>query len=177
MARRNSNVVYRIKEDLLYKNEHIEKLINVIMRDGKKSVARKIVYGALHYLKENVKDLTEEQKAKTSVELTVDHFMKALENVSPLYEVVRRRVGGATYPVPTSVKPKRSKRLAMQFLKKAIQNSSHRTTKEALAHEIYEAYYGRGGAVALKDSGKKNVDSNMVYAHYNRPRYKPQQQN
>lgn len=166
MGRSNKNIKYRENLDRVYENQNIEKFICIIMNDGKKNKACSIVYYALDYLNNNIND--EDIKGRSIKEVTIQRFDKIIENVSPLYEIVKRRVGGATYPVPTSVKARRSKRLGMQFLKDAIKKSASRTAREALANELLDAYYQKGIAIDLKSKLKEYVDSNMVYAHHNR---------
>lgn len=168
MGRKNNNITYRSNPDLLYGDCDIEKFINIIMIHGRKTQARNIVYSVLHNLHKRIGD-----NSLTISEL----FGIILRNVMPSVDVKSKRVGGATYQVPVELQERRSKMLAMVFFHTAIRK--HRSRKIAkkesrkrmstcnfLADEMYEAYYGRGEALKMKDEKHKVAKMNMSYAHY-----------
>ncbi len=143
-----------IEPDPIYNSVLVSKFINNLMWDGKKSVARKIFYKALEII-----------KRKTG-EDEYQIFLKAIENVKPEIEVRARRVGGATYQVPTEIRPKRQISLAIKWIIQAARNRSERTMIERLANEILDAYKGVGNAIKIKENTHKMAEANRVFAHY-----------
>ena len=143
-----------ISPDPLYNSELIAKFINYVMRKGKKTVARKIVYGAFDILKEKTK--------KDPLEI----FEKAIENAGPLLEVRPRRVGGATYQVPIEVKEDRRKTLAMKWIIEAAKSRKGKSMKEKLAEEILNAAQNTGWAVRKKEQMHKMAEANRAFAHF-----------
>lgn len=154
MARRRVAEKRVIIPDPKYSNEILAKFINVVMKHGKKSVAERIVYGALNQL--NVK------RNADSLEI----FSKALENVRPTVEVKSRRVGGATYQVPVEVRVVRRNALAMRWLVEAARKRGEKSMGMRLAGEILEAYEGKGTAVKKREDTHKMAESNKAFAHY-----------
>lgn len=144
----------KIAPDPLYRNERVAKLINIIMRHGKKSLAERIVYGAFEIIKSR------------GHEDPVAVFEKALEHVMPVVEVRPRRVGGATYQVPIEVPPHRQLSLGMRWLVEAARNRSEKTMQERLANELLEALENRGGAVKKKEDTHRMAEANRAFAHY-----------
>merc|ERR1712065_32898 len=128
--------------------------MNQIMVDGKKSVAERIVYGAL--------DLVEGRAKRDPVEL----FHDALENVSPAVEVRSRRVGGATYQVPVEVRPERRQALAIRWLVAAARARNENTMRERLAGELLDASNGRGTAVKKREDTHRMAEANRAFSHY-----------
>ena len=153
MPRRREVPKRKINPDPLYKIL-LAYFTNVVMLQGKKTVAEAIVYGAL----ENVKEKTGEDPLRV--------FKKALENCKPAVEVKSRRVGGANYQVPVEIRGDRRTAFAMRWLRDFARGRNERTMKERLASEIREAYENRGGAVKKKDDTHRMAEANKAFAHY-----------
>ncbi len=155
MARRHRAEKRELIPDPRYNNELVAYMINCVMERGKKSVAAKIVYGALEDIQDQVKD-----------EDPVQVFTIAVENVSPRLEVKSRRVGGATYQVPLEVKPKRQIALATRWLIQFAGNRKGVPMQRALAIELMDAYKGQGNAIKKRDDTHKMAQANKAFAHY-----------
>ena len=132
----------------------LTKFINVVMRDGKKSTAENIVYGAFDVVAERAKDDP------------VKVWERALGNVRPRVEVKSRRVGGSTYQVPVDVRPDRSLALGMRWLVTFSRKRSEKTMVERLANEMLDAAQNRGNAVKKREDVHKMADANKAFAHY-----------
>ena len=147
-----------IKRDVLpdpiYKSKEVTKLINQIMKDGKKGTAQKILYGAFDIVKE-----------KTGEEPMVV-FEKAMNNIKPALEVKSRRVGGANYQVPVEVNPTRAQALAFRWLINYARLRNGHSMAENLANEIIDASNGVGASVKKKDDTHKMAEANKAFAHY-----------
>ncbi len=154
MARRGRAPKREIPPDPVYNDVIVAKTINKIMRDGKKSIAEKILYGAF----ERIKEKTGNDPLKV--------FRKAVENVKPQLEVKSRRVGGATYQVPVEVRPERQISLALKWLVEYARQRSERTMIEKFAAELMDAAAGRGGAVKKKEDTHRMAEANKAFAHY-----------
>ncbi len=154
MARRKKKEKRIIPPDSIYNNVQVSKLINQIMRRGKKTIARKIVYKAFEIIKE-----------KTKKE-PLDVFEKAIENASPLLEVKSKRVGGATYQVPREVKGDRRITLAMRWIINAAKARKGKPMKEKLAEELIEASENRGPAIKKKEDTHRMAEANRAFAHF-----------
>jgi small subunit ribosomal protein S7 len=152
--RRRKAPVREVMADPIYNSKLITKFINTIMLDGKKSVAQKIMYGAIANL-----DARGEEKG-------IDIFEKALENVKPLLEVKSRRVGGATYQVPIEVRPVRRQTLALRWIVDASRKRNERTMVDRLANELFEAANERGASFKKKEDIHKMAEANKAFAHY-----------
>jgi len=124
------------------------------MWDGKKTLAERIVYGAIERL---------DQKGE---EKGIEIFFKAIENVKPLLEVRSRRVGGATYQVPMEVRPERQQTLAIRWIVDAARNRNERTMVERLANELWDAANERGAAYKKKEDTHRMAEANKAFAHY-----------
>ena len=135
-------------------NHSIAKFINVVMYDGKKSVAEKAVFGAFEIISEKTKDDP------------VKVFEKAIANVRPRLEVRARRVGGSNYQVPVEVRPERSEALAYRWLVGYARSRPEKTIKERLANEMLDAAQNRGAAVKKREDVHKMAESNKAFAHY-----------
>ena len=140
--------------DSKYKSTIIPKLINSIMYDGKKIIAEKIVYDALEKIKSKTKDEP------------INIFNDAIKNVRPTVEVKARRVGGATYQVPTEVKSKRSQALAIRWLIDASRKRKDKKMSDKIFNEIYDAYQNKGLAIKKKEDMHKMAESNKAFAHF-----------
>jgi small subunit ribosomal protein S7 len=143
-----------ILPDPVYGDKLVAKLINKVMKDGKKSKAEKIVYGAFEIIREKLG----EDPLKV--------FHKAVENVKPLMEVRPRRVGGATYQVPMEVNERRQIHLALKWIVDAARARSERGMVNKLANELIDAYNERGGAFKKKEDTHKMAEANKAFAHY-----------
>jgi small subunit ribosomal protein S7 len=155
MARRRESPKRKVLADPMYQDRVVTKFINAIMRDGKKSTAERICYGAFSILAE---------KGEGEEPLAV--FKKALENVKPRIEVKSRRVGGATFQVPMEVRPERRTSLGMRWLISYSAKRGEKTMREKLAAELLEAAAGRGAAVKKREETHKMADANKAFAHF-----------
>ncbi len=154
MSRRHRAEKRDIIPDPKYGDVVLTKFMNSIMRDGKKSVAEAIVYGALDMV---------EDKAKQE---PISVFRQALDNVMPQIEVRSRRVGGATYQVPVDVRPDRRQALAIRWLITAARNRNERTMVERLSGELLDASNNRGTAVKKREDTHKMAEANRAFSHY-----------
>lgn len=143
-----------VMPDPIYNSTVVTKFINKVMWDGKKTLAERIVYGAIERL-----DQRGEEKG-------IDIFFKAIENVKPLLEVRSRRVGGATYQVPMEVRPERQQTLAIRWIVEAARNRNERTMVERLANELWDAAHERGAAYKKKEDTHRMAEANKAFAHY-----------
>ena len=157
MSRRAQAPKRTILPDPKYGSELLAKFMNMIMNDGKKSVAERIIYGALDRISEK-----ESQEGVKSLEL----LEQALENVKPVVEVKSRRVGGATYQVPIEVRPVRRQTLAMRWLIDAARQRSEKSMAHRLAHELMDAADNRGTAVKKKEDTHRMAEANKAFSHY-----------
>ena len=144
--------------DPIYGDVTVAKFIAAVMRDGKKSVAQRLVYGAF--------DLVEERTGEPGVEV----FRQALTNAAPLVEVRSRRVGGATYQVPIEVRPERRTSLAFRWLLQYARQRADKSMANRLAAELIAASRGEGGAVKKKDDTHRMAEANKAFAHFARYR-------
>ncbi|RPI47792.1 MAG: 30S ribosomal protein S7 [Acidobacteria bacterium] len=135
-------------------NRQIAKFINVIMLDGKKSIAEQIVFSAFEIISERTKDDP------------IKVFEKALANVKPRLEVRARRVGGSNYQVPVEVRAERSQALAYRWLVSCARSRPEKTMRERLANEMLDAAQNRGAAVKKREDVHKMADANKAFAHY-----------
>ncbi len=155
MPRRRVVAAREILPDPKFGSQTLAKFINQVMVDGKKSVAEKIVYGAL--------DVVQEKK---KVEDPIAFFEEVLENVRPMVEVKSRRVGGATYQVPMEVRPSRRTALAMRWLVEAAKKRSEKTMVLRLAGELADAIDGKGNAMKKRDEVHRMADANKAFSHF-----------
>ncbi len=135
-------------------NRQIAKFINVIMLDGKKSIAERIVFSAFEIISERTKDDP------------IKVFEKAIANVKPRLEVRARRVGGSNYQVPVEVRSERSQALAYRWLVGCARSRPEKTMRERLANEMLDAAQNRGSAVKKREDVHKMADANKAFAHY-----------
>jgi small subunit ribosomal protein S7 len=154
MSRRHRAEKREINPDPKFGDLVVTKFMNAIMYDGKKSVAERIVYGAL--------DQVQEKTRQEPVAL----FHQALENVSPHLEVRSRRVGGATYQVPVDVRPERRQALAIRWLISAARSRNETTMIDRLSGELMDAANNRGSAVKKREDTHKMAEANRAFAHY-----------
>ncbi len=154
MARRRAIPKRTILPDPKYKDLMLAKFINILMLDGKKAVAERVVYGAL------------DQVVEKSKGEAVEVLSKALENVRPMVEVKSRRVGGATYQVPVEVRADRRMALAMRWLVEAARKRSEKSMDRRLAGEIMDAMESRGSAVKKREDVHRMAEANKAFSHY-----------
>jgi small subunit ribosomal protein S7 len=154
MPRRREIPKREILPDPKYASQDVSKFINVLMTGGKKSVAERIIYGALDQI-----------KVKTAKE-PLEVFNQALSNVKPMVEVKSRRVGGANYQVPVEVRPIRRMALAMRWLRDAARGRGEKSMQQRLASELAEAAEGRGGAMKKREEVHRMAEANKAFSHY-----------
>ncbi len=154
MPRRREVPKREIIPDPVYSSQLVAKFINVLMSDGKKSVAQRILYDAL----ETIQERTEDDPMKV--------FKRAVENVKPAVEVKSRRVGGSTYQVPIEVRLGRKLALSMRWVIQAATKRSEKTMNLRLANELMEASQNRGAAVKKKEDTHRMAEANKAYSHY-----------
>ena len=144
----------RVTPDPKFGDELISRFVNSVLQDGKKNIARTIVYSAL------------DQIGQKTDKNPLDIFKKAVDNASPLIEVRARRVGGATYQVPTEVRLERRTALAIRWLINHAQERSDKSMSQKLAAELLAACSGEGGAVKKKDDVHRMAEANKAFAHF-----------
>lgn len=153
MSRRTRASVREVLPDSVYNSVVVEKFINRMMLDGKKSVSTRILYDAFKIV------------AEKSGNPEIDVFTKALENVKPAVEVKSKRVGGATYQVPTEIRESRREALAMRWIIAAARGRSGKSMSEKLAAELLDAYGSTGTAFRKKEDMHRNAEANKAFAH------------
>ena len=154
MSRRRKAERREINPDPKFGDAVVSKFMNSIMKQGKKSVAENIVYGALDRM---------QSRAKSD---PIQLFHSALENVMPAVEVRSRRVGGATYQVPVEVRPERRQALAIRWLISAARSRNENTMEERLSGELLDAANNRGTAVKKREDTHKMAEANRAFSHY-----------
>jgi len=154
MPRRRIVARRQVLPDPKFGSDLLAKFINMLMEDGKKSVAEHIIYGAL------------DQVAQKKSEEPLDLVNQAMENVRPMVEVKSRRVGGATYQVPVEVRPMRRNSLAMRWLIDAARKRSEKSMSLRLAGELMDAADSRGTAVKKKEDTHRMAEANKAFSHY-----------
>lgn len=154
MSRRRAAEKREIHPDAKFGEVVLAKFINNIMYQGKKSIAEQIVYGAL--------DRIQGKGGKNAIDI----FHEALENIKPAIEVRSRRVGGATYQVPTEVRTDRAQALAFRWLIGSSRKRSEKTMEERLSSELLDASNNRGAAVKKREDTHKMAEANRAFAHY-----------
>ncbi len=154
MPRRRVVGQRKILPDPKFGSELLAKFMNVVMLDGKKSVAEKIVYGAL--------DIVADKTGKPHLEV----FEDALDNIRPTVEVKSRRVGGSTYQVPVEVRPVRRNALGMRWLVEAARKRGEKSMAQRLAAEMVDAQDNKGSAVKKREDVHRMAEANKAFAHY-----------
>ncbi len=154
MPRRREVPKREILPDPKFGNVAVAKFMNVLMLDGKKSVAERIVYGAFDHI--------EKKANKEPLEI----FSTAMGNVKPMVEVKSRRVGGANYQVPVEVRPSRRSALAMRWLREAAKKRGEKSMAQRLANELLEAAEGRGGAMKKREEVHRMAEANKAFSHF-----------
>jgi small subunit ribosomal protein S7 len=154
MARRRAAEKREVLPDAKFSDPVVTKFMNAIMLDGKKSVAERIVYGALDKI-----------QARASRD-PLETFHAALDNVKPTLEVRSRRVGGATYQVPIEVRPSRRMTLAIRWIIDVARKRSEKTMVDRLAGELMDAANGRGAAFKKREDTLRMAEANRAFSHY-----------
>ncbi len=154
MPRKGAVPRRKILPDPKFHDVTLAKFINNVMSKGKKSTAERIMYGALDIIDGKIK------------EDPVQVFKKAVDNIRPLIEVKSRRVGGATYQVPTDVAPNRSQALAFRWIIQYARARSENTMMERLAGELMDAFNQRGGSFKKREDVHRMAEANKAFAHY-----------
>lgn len=154
MPRRRVVAKREVLPDPKFGNKTLAKFMNHVMISGKKSVAEKIVYGAL--------DIVQEKASKDPLEV----FGEALENIAPMVEVKSRRVGGATYQVPVEVRPSRREALAMRWLVEYSRGRGEKSMRQRLAGELLDASQNKGAAVKKREDVHRMADANKAFSHF-----------
>src|SRR3972149_5234146 len=153
--RRKLKTKPEIKPDLVYKSAKVSKFVNYIMEKGKKTIARKIVYGMFDEIKERTKSTN-----------PLEIFELALSNTAPNVEVRSKRVGGANYQVPREVRPERRSALSMKWIIEAARNKKGKPIHEKLADEIIAASKNEGEAIKKRENMHKMAEANKAFAHF-----------
>ncbi len=155
MSRRRQADKRKVSPDGRYDSTLVSRLVNVVMVQGKKTAAEKVVYGAFDALAKKHPDNS-----------PLDMLQRAVDNTKPRLEVKPRRVGGATYQVPLEVSPDRQNALALRWLVKFANGRRGIPMRVALANEIMDAYRGQGAAIRRRDEVHKMAQSNKAFAHF-----------
>ena len=154
MSRRRAAEKRTILPDHKFKDLILAKFMNRVMKDGKKSISEKIVYGAFDIVSKKIdKD-------------PIDYFHDALNNVKPSLEVRSRRVGGATYQVPMEVKPRRAQALAMKWIIESAEKRNEKTMRERVASELIDAFNNKGNSVKKREETHKMAEANRAFSHF-----------
>jgi len=154
MPRRREVPKREVLPDPKFGNQDLSKFVNVLMTAGKKSVAERILYGAL------------EQVGKKTGKDAIEVFNLALNNAKPMVEVKSRRVGGANYQVPVEVRPSRRMALAMRWVREAARKRGEKSMGMRLAGELIDASEGRGGAVKKREEVHRMAEANKAFSHF-----------
>jgi len=157
MSRRSQAPVRTVLPDPKFNSVLLAKFMNMVMERGKKSVAERIVYGAIDRIAE---------RTGRQPDQAIELLTQALDNVKPMVEVKSRRVGGATYQVPIEVRSTRRNTLAMRWVIDAAQARSEKSMSQRLAAELLEASENRGAAVRKREDTHRMADANKAFAHY-----------
>ena len=167
MSRRGKAIVKRVTLDPKYNSELVAHMIRVIMKSGKKSVAEKIVYGAIEKIREAVEKepakFTKDEKQFTD---PIEVVAASIENMKPQLEVKTRRVGGTTYPVPTPSPANRQVSLALRWTTQYASARHGMGMPAAIAAEIIDAFQGQGNVIKKRDDVHKMAAANKAFAHY-----------
>ncbi|QJC37020.1 30S ribosomal protein S7 [Enterobacteriaceae endosymbiont of Donacia vulgaris] len=154
MPRRRIISQRKILPDSQFESDLLAKFINILMMNGKKSIAESIVYSALNIIKKKIG------------KKEIDIFLNVLENVKPIVEVKSRRVGGSTYQVPVEIRPIRRNTLAMRWLVNAARKRHEKSMVVKLTNELLDALENKGNAVKKREEIHKMAEANKAFAHY-----------
>ena len=146
-----------ILPDPVYNDQKVSKFVNHLMYDGKKNISYEIFYGALNTVKEK---MASEEKSELEI------WKQALDNITPQVEVKSRRIGGATFQVPTEIRPDRKESVSMKNMIAFARKRGGKTMAEKLAAEIMDAYNNQGGAFKRKEEMHRMAEANRAFAHF-----------
>jgi small subunit ribosomal protein S7 len=152
--RRRSAEQRIVQPDARFQDKMVTRFVNNLMKDGKKNVARKILYQAF--------EIIEEKTGKPGIEV----FRQALSNVAPMLEVKSRRVGGSTYQVPVEVRQERSTALSMRWIIRSAKSRNDKSMAGRLSKELMDAANNEGGAVRKRDETHRMAEANKAFAHF-----------
>lgn len=155
MAKKFTASSEQLRPDPRFGSKLVEKFINCLMYDGKKSIARKVFYDAMDIVGKKVKDTS-----------NLDVFESAINNVKPMLEVRSKRVGGANYQVPMQVRPKRQQSLAFRWILDAARNKKGKQMCDRLASEIIDAFHKEGSAMNTRENVHRMAEANKAFAHF-----------
>jgi len=155
MSRRRKSEKREIQPDEIYHNVVVQKFINKIMKDGKKSIAKKIVYNSLDKLAK-----------KVNIESPLEAFERALDNAKPTLEVKSRRIGGATYQVPIEIAPDRRLALAMRWIINNSRSKKGKNMMDSLTIELTDCFNNQGATIKKKEDVHRMAEANKAFAHY-----------
>jgi len=155
MVKKFTASAQQLKPDTRFDSKLLSKFVNCLMYDGKKSVATRVVYDALEIIQKQLPD-----------EDPLDVFITAVENVKPAIEVRSKRVGGATYQVPTPVSPKRQQALSIRWILEAVRGRKGRPVGRSLSDELLAAYRREGNAMTKRENVHRMADANKAFAHF-----------
>ncbi|MCP4785137.1 MAG: 30S ribosomal protein S7 [Fuerstiella sp.] len=155
MVKKFTASAQQLKPDTRFDSKLLSKFVNCLMYDGKKSVATRVVYDALEMIQKQLPD-----------EDPLDVFVTAVENVKPAIEVRSKRVGGATYQVPTPVSPKRQQALSIRWILEAVRGRKGRPVGRSLSDELLAAYRREGNAMTKRENVHRMADANKAFAHF-----------
>ena len=155
MSRRRRAEKRKVDPDPKYQSTILTKFINKVMLDGKKSVARRIVYGAIETFAQKVK-----------ADNPLEAFEQALENAKPTLEVKSRRIGGATYQVPIEIAPDRRTAMAMRWIIRYSRDKVGRSMADGLSSELADCFQNQGATIKKKDETHRMAEANRAFAHY-----------
>ncbi len=156
MAGRITKADVQLRPDPRYGSKVLSRFINCVMKDGRKTAAERVVYGAIDLIEERTKG------EPSGIEV----FEKAIENVKPRVEVRSKRVGGANYQVPMQVNRKRQQSLAFRWIINAARADKGKPMAKRLARELYDASNGEGKAMSTRDQTHRMADANKAFAHF-----------
>ena len=162
MAGRITKSDDQLRPDPRYGDVVLSKFINCVMKDGKKSVAQRVVYDALDLIQSRLDKEANPDAPKTSIEV----FRRAIDNVKPYVEVRSKRIGGANYQVPMQVNRRRQQSLAFRWIIQAARSEKGRPMGRKLAEELYMAARGEGKAMMTRDQTHRMAEANKAFAHY-----------
>lgn len=162
MGGRITNSDKQLRPDPHYQDKVLAKFINCVMHDGKKAVAQRLVYSALHQIQAKLDKDKSDELPKTAIDL----FRKAIDNVRPAVEVRSRRVGGANYQVPMAVSNRRRQSLAFRWILQATRAESGKPMSIRLARELHDAARGEGKAMETRTNTHRMAEANRAFAHF-----------
>lgn len=154
MSRKKRDFVRPVLPDPKFGENIVTRVVNIMMKSGKKGVAEKALYDALDIV------------TKKAGQDPIDSLKKAIANIRPMVEVRSRRVGGATYQVPTEVRPRRAESLAIRWLTQAANSRTERTVRDRLANELLDAINNRGIAIKKREDTHRMAEANKAFAHF-----------